>query len=101
MGMGYGLLEELLFDKGKILNDSFRDYKIPTLTEAPEVIPLLIEKPNPDGPFGAKGMAEEAIVAVAPAIANAVYHATGVRVKSLPITPEKILKGLRERGKAS
>jgi len=101
MGMGYGLLEELLFDNGKILNDSFRDYKIPTLTEAPEVVPLLIEKPNPDGPFGAKGMAEEAIVSVAPAIANAVYHATGVRVKSLPITPEKILKGLRERGKAS
>jgi carbon-monoxide dehydrogenase large subunit len=101
MGMGYGLMEELLFEEGRILNDSFRDYKIPTLTEAPELVSLLIEKPNPDGPFGAKGMAEEPIVAVAPAIANAVYDATGVRVRSLPITPEKILKGLREGGDAS
>jgi CO/xanthine dehydrogenase Mo-binding subunit len=100
MGLGYALLEELLFEKGKVLNDNFTDYKIPTLTEAPRVIPLLIEKPHPDGPFGAKGIAEEAVVAIAPAIANAVYHATGVRVKTLPITPEKVLRGLKEEGLA-
>jgi CO/xanthine dehydrogenase Mo-binding subunit len=97
MGIGYALREELLFDKGKILNNSFMDYKIPGFTESTEIIPLLIEKANPDGPFGAKGIAEESIVAVAPAIANAIYHATAVRIKSLPITPEKILKGLKEK----
>jgi CO/xanthine dehydrogenase Mo-binding subunit len=101
MGIGYALREELLFEKGKILNSSFMDYKIPTFTESTEIIPLLIEKPNPDGPFGAKGIAEESVVAVAPAIANAVYHATGVRIKSLPITPEKILKGLKEKRKSN
>lgn len=101
MGIGYALREELLFDKGKILNSSFMDYKIPTFTECTEIVPLLIEKPHPDGPFGAKGVAEESIVAVAPAIANAVYHATGVRIKSLPITPEKILKGLKEKRKSN
>jgi CO/xanthine dehydrogenase Mo-binding subunit len=98
MGLGYALLEELLFEKGKILNDNFTDYKIPTITEAPKIIPLLIEKAHSDGPFGAKGIAEETVVAVAPAVANAVYHATGVRVKTLPITPEKVLKGLRQKG---
>jgi CO/xanthine dehydrogenase Mo-binding subunit len=97
MGIGYATLEELVFDNGKIQNANFVDYKIPTLTEVPEMVSLLIEKPNPDGPFGAKGMSEESLVAIAPAIANAVYNATGVRVKSLPITPEKILKGLKDK----
>jgi carbon-monoxide dehydrogenase large subunit len=100
-GLGYSLMEELIFDKGKILNDSFTDYKIPTLTESPEVISLLIEKPHPEGPFGAKGMSEAAIAAVPPAVANAVFHATGVRIKALPITGEKVLRGLKNMRKSN
>jgi CO/xanthine dehydrogenase Mo-binding subunit len=101
MGLGYALQENLISDKGKILNDNLMDYKIPTFADSTEIIPILIEKPDPHGPFGAKGIAEESIVPVAPAIANAVYHATGVRIMSLTITPEKVLKGLRGKGKSS
>jgi carbon-monoxide dehydrogenase large subunit len=97
MGLGYTLSEELVFDKGRIVNGSFLDYNVPDFTSSTEIVPLLIGKPNPDGPFGAKGIAEESIVPVAPAIANAVYRATGVRIKSLPITSEKILNGLRKK----
>jgi CO/xanthine dehydrogenase Mo-binding subunit len=93
-GIGYALGEEILFTEGHIANPSFLEYKLPTTREL--VIPkvILVESDEPHGPFGAKGVAEPGLVPTAPAIANAIYHATGIRITSLPITPEKVLSAL-------
>jgi CO/xanthine dehydrogenase Mo-binding subunit len=100
-GMGPALFEEMLVsEKGEILNPSFADYKVPTALDVPEVTPLLVEVPHKDGPWGAKGIGEMTTVPIAAAIANAIYHAVGVRIKSLPITPEKLLRALKEKGGA-
>jgi xanthine dehydrogenase molybdenum-binding subunit len=97
-GIGYALYEELLLDNGKIQNTNFRDYKIPTIRELDFPIDLeFIETNDSFGPFGAKGVAEPGLVPTAPAIANAIYDAVGVRINDLPITPEKILAALKDR----
>lgn len=97
MGLGYALCEEYKTDKGRNLNPNFLDYKI---LSAPDIdFPIhveCIETNDIEGPFGAKGVGEPGLVATAPAIANAVYDATRIRIRSLPITPEKILRALRE-----
>lgn len=96
-GVGYALYEELQSEKGKILNPNFRDYKIPRVQEMDFPIDLeFIETKDRFGPFGAKGVAEPGLVPTAPAIANAIYDAVGVRIRDLPITPEKILAGLKK-----
>jgi CO/xanthine dehydrogenase Mo-binding subunit len=97
-GLGPTLLEEMVIgERGNILNPSFLDYKMPTGTSVGEITPLIVETAHPDGPWGAKGIGEIAIVPIAPAIANAVYDAVGVRIKDLPITAEKVLRLLREK----
>ncbi len=96
-GMGYALMENLVFDpdSGACLSSDFLDYKMPTAVEMPPKIEsIFIESDEPTGPFGAKSLSEPCITVPAPAIANAIYNATGVRVRELPITPEKILAGL-------
>jgi CO/xanthine dehydrogenase Mo-binding subunit len=96
-GIGYALYEELQTQEGRILNPNFRDYKIPTIQEMDFLIDLdFIEIPDEFGPFGAKGIAEPGLVPTAPAIANAVYDAVGVRIRDLPITPEKVLATLKK-----
>ena len=80
-----------LFEKGQIKNSSYFGYRIPTALDMPPIQTILVETIDPEGPFGAKGVSEGTILPTAPAIANAVYDAIGVRVKTLPITPEKIL----------
>jgi 4-hydroxybenzoyl-CoA reductase alpha subunit len=97
MGLGYGLYEELMVEEGRVLNPNFADYSLPTSLDMPEIESFLIETDDPAGPFGAKGMAEPACIPTAPAIANAVFDAVGVRIRDLPITPEKVLKALREK----
>jgi 4-hydroxybenzoyl-CoA reductase alpha subunit len=97
MGLGYGVGEELVLEKGRMLNPNFADYALPTALDMPPIDPIIVETVDPEGPFGAKGMAEPANNPTAPAIANAVYDAVGVRVKDLPITAEKILKALKEK----
>ncbi|GAG50166.1 unnamed protein product, partial [marine sediment metagenome] len=97
MGLGYGLYEELVVEEGRVLNPNFADYALPTALDMPEIETIIIETDDPAGPFGAKGMAEPACIPTAPAIANAVYDAVGVRIKDLPITPEKVLKALKEK----
>ncbi|MFI5174620.1 MAG: xanthine dehydrogenase family protein molybdopterin-binding subunit [Terriglobia bacterium] len=93
--LGYALTEQMVFDeKGRPLNLSFRDYNIYTAVDMPELKSFLVETYEPTGPYGAKAIAEIPINGVAPAIANAVYNAVGVRIRDLPITPEKVLKGL-------
>lgn len=96
-GMGYALMENLLFDRetGACLSGDFLDYKMPTAVEMPSQIEsIFIESNEPTGPFGAKSLSEPCVSVPAPAIANAIYNAVGVRVRELPITPEKILAGL-------
>lgn len=96
-GIGYALYEELQTQEGRILNPNFQDYKIPTIQEMDFLIDLdFIEIPDEFGPFGAKGIAEPGLVPTAPAIANAVYDAIGVRIRDLPITPEKVLAELKK-----
>jgi len=99
-GLGYALCEEYKTDKGRNLNPNFLDYKI---FSAPDVdFPIdieCIETIDQEGPFGAKGVGEPGLVPTAPAVANAIFDAIGVRIRSLPITPEKILAALKEKAK--
>jgi CO/xanthine dehydrogenase Mo-binding subunit len=100
MGIGYALGEKMIYDKGYLKNGTFLDYKMPTVKDAPPVQAVIVETDELAGPFGAKGIGEPGLVPTAPAIANAVYDAVGVRIKDLPITPEKILAALKEKEKA-
>jgi CO/xanthine dehydrogenase Mo-binding subunit len=100
-GIGYALYEEVLSEQGRILNPNFRDYKIPTIAEMDFPIDLVfVETDDPAGPFGAKGVGEPGLVPTAPAIANAVYDAIGVRIRDLPITPQKVLDALEKRNRS-
>jgi CO/xanthine dehydrogenase Mo-binding subunit len=95
-GLGYALYEEILSEKGRILNSNFNDYKIPTIAEMDFEIDLdFVETDDKLGPFGAKGVGESGMCPTAPAIANAIYNAVGVRIYDLPITPEKVLAALK------
>ena len=97
MGLGYALTEQVISEKGENMNPNFRDYKILT---AKDVVPIeapILETYDEDGPFGAKGIGEPGCVPTAPAVANAIYDAIGVRIKDLPITPERILAAIREK----
>ena len=98
-GIGYALSEDLIIDDktGKVLTDSFATYKMPSTLDMPEVEVILVEEPAPTGPFGAKGVGEPGMTNVAPAIANALYDAVGVRIHSLPMTPEKVLEGMKTK----
>jgi len=91
MGLGYALSEELVMEGGKTLSNTFLDYKLPTAMDMPPGESVCIETYEPEGPMGAKEAGEGLASPTAPAIAEAVYHATGYRCKDLPITPEKIL----------
>ena len=99
--LGTVLFEELKLKDGKVLNKSFVDYKIPTIDNAPETfIAMGVEHPEETGPYGARGIGEPAMVPGAPAIANAIFNATGCRFTEMPITPEKMLKALQEKAAA-
>lgn len=96
-GSGYGLMEDLVCKEGRAMNADFLGYRLLTSLEMPGVNPMIIETNDPVGPFGAKGVAEPGMVPTAAAIANAIYHAVGVRIKDLPITPDKVLKAIKEK----
>ena len=99
--LGTVLYEELKLKDGKVLNKSFVDYKIPTIDNTPETfIAMGVEHPEETGPYGARGIGEPAMVPGAPAIANAIYNATGCRFTEMPITPERMLKALQEKASA-
>lgn len=100
MGIATSLYEEMRLDRGVVTNPNFTDYRIPTADEMPlvgNVKSSIVSAPHKDGPFGAKGMGEGAMMPTPPAIANAIYDVTGVMMMSIPITPEKLLKALREQ----
>jgi len=96
-GIGMALMEEQVIKEGITLNADLTGYLIPTSMDAPQFISQLIENEDSEGPFGAKGIGEPATIATAPAIANAIYDAIGVRIFDLPIAPEKVLKALKEQ----
>jgi CO/xanthine dehydrogenase Mo-binding subunit len=95
-GIGYALMEKLVLENGKVVNDGFLDYKIPTIGDVPEIETILIETHDPRGPFGAKGIGEPGLVPTAAAIANAIHNACGVWVRELPIKRENLLEALKK-----
>lgn len=99
-GLGYALYEELVEKNGRILRPNFSGYIIPTTGDVPEILPVIIESHYSEGPFGAKGLGEPPLIAIAPAIANAITDAVGVRPTQLPMTPERLL-ALIQAGKNS
>jgi CO/xanthine dehydrogenase Mo-binding subunit len=86
----------VILQQGKVQNPNFRDYKLPTILNMPSIESFIVEVPSRFGPYGAKGVGEPTTLPVAPAIANAIYDAVGVRIRDLPITPEKIFKALQK-----
>ena len=90
MGLGFALTEHHRIDGGVPVTWNFDTYRLPTATDAPPVVPLIVEEPDDAGPFGARGIGEPAMVATAPAIANAVADAVGISPRELPLTPERV-----------
>jgi xanthine dehydrogenase molybdenum-binding subunit len=96
-GMGFGLMEDQILDRnsGVCLNPNVLDYKMFTIKDVPEVLPIVVESIDPYGPFGAKGVGEPPYSVPAPAIANAIYNAIGVRFNRVPIARHSVLEGLK------
>ncbi|HJW26140.1 MAG TPA: xanthine dehydrogenase family protein molybdopterin-binding subunit [Rhodocyclaceae bacterium] len=102
IGLGYALSENMLLEKGLLKNPCFRDYKLITAPEMPPLDLHFIESNCAEGPYGAKGVSELPTIVIAPAIANALYNATGVRIFNPPLSPEKVARAIcehRQRGK--
>jgi putative selenate reductase molybdopterin-binding subunit len=81
--------------QGRLLNPKFSDYRIFTADETPELKAILVQTYEPSGPYGAKAVAEIPMDGVAPAVANAIYDATGLRLRSIPFTPERVWRALK------
>ncbi len=98
MGLGECLFEEVKFDsRGRILNASLGEYRIPTALDMPNVKSIIVESHEPNGPYGAKEVGEGAIMPTIPAILNAIYDATGVRVTELPVSSERLFMGIKPK----
>jgi len=101
MGIGAALYEEMQMNRGSVINPSLTDYRIPSMSEMPlttNIKSVIASVPHKDGPFGAKGgFGEGTFVGIQAAIGNAIYNAVGVRIQELPITPEKVLKALKDK----
>lgn len=100
-GLGFALHEGFVFEDGRPLNPNFSDYKLPTIADVPKLGQRFAESYDPNGPYGAKGVGELGCDPVAPAIANAIFDAVGVRVTTLPITAEKVLAAIRAKEHSS
>src|SRR5262245_51157911 len=99
-GIGHTFFEQLIYDNGQLLNPNLVDYRIPTFSDVPEEFHTeLIENGDGPGPFGVRGMAEGGILSVAPSVCNAIDRATGVRIRDLPLTPERVWRALRDSRK--
>jgi len=103
MGIGCALYEGFVFNnKGELLNPNLHDYRLASTKNVPsgdKIKTMIIEDPHQEGPYGAKGMGEAAMTPTAPAVANAIYNATGVRLKQIPMTPDRVLKAIKESKK--
>jgi CO/xanthine dehydrogenase Mo-binding subunit len=96
-GLGYALTEGMLIEDGRPLGPNFSEYRIPCIADMPPFRQVFVPSHEPTGPFGAKGIGEIGLDPAAPAIASAIYDAVGVRINTLPITPEKVLAALRAK----
>jgi len=96
MGLSNGILEDFSIHEGRIENGTLADYKVATIQDLPEIVPIIVESVHEEAPYGAKGVGEPAAAATPPAIANALYDAIGVRIRDLPVTPEKVLAALAD-----
>src|SRR5262249_59634452 len=92
MGLGAALGEQLIYEVGRLVNPAYLHYALPRAADVPTIRPIVLGHADPRGPYGAKGVGEISMVPVAAAVANAVAHAVGVRVRELPITPDKVLR---------
>lgn len=99
MGIGWALTEDMITQGGRIINHTLLDYRIPGSKDMPRVATHFAEPVDPSGPFGAKGIKEPALNPVAAAVANAVYDPIGIRFNELPMSAEKVLAALKERGR--
>ncbi|HYM39718.1 MAG TPA: molybdopterin cofactor-binding domain-containing protein [Thermoplasmata archaeon] len=99
MGLGEALLEQQSFRGGLLKSPSILEQRVPTILEMPEIHTFLVETVDPEGPFGAKEVGQGPLLPVAPALANALYDAVGVRIDEVPMTPDKILRALEEQGR--
>ena len=96
--IGHSLLEEMVYKDGQLLNPNLVDYRVPSFDHLPKDFEtILVESHNGPGPFGSKGTGEGGLLPVAAAIGNAVYHASGLRLYELPMTPEKVWRGLNDK----
>lgn len=96
-GLGATLFESLIYEQGQALNANLVDYRVPRFSDLPDRFESsFIENEDGPGPYGAKGMGESGIVSVAPAVGNALYQAAGVRVRCLPLTPERVWRALKK-----
>ncbi len=96
MGIGHTFFEEMIYEGGQLLNPSLIDYRIPNMSDLPdELLSILVENADGPGPYGAKGIGESGLMPTSPAIANAIANATGVRIKELPLTPERVLRAIQ------
>ncbi|MGH7854757.1 MAG: xanthine dehydrogenase family protein molybdopterin-binding subunit, partial [Candidatus Binatia bacterium] len=99
-GIGHTFFEQLIYDNGQLINPSLVDYRVPTFSDVPEEFhTALVENGDGPGPFGVRGMAEGGILSVAPSVCNAIDRATGVRIKDLPLTPERVWRALKDSNK--
>jgi CO/xanthine dehydrogenase Mo-binding subunit len=96
-GLGWTLMEDMAYENGEIINPDFVDYIVPSALDVPDIKPILVEPVEPNGPYGAKGIGEPALNPTMAAITNAIYNATGIRVKKLPVSPEKLLAELKKK----
>jgi CO/xanthine dehydrogenase Mo-binding subunit len=96
MGLGYALYEQHIVDQGNAKTASLAFYLVPTPLDVPEIECLIVEVPDPNGPYGAKGVSEPATIPTTPAILNAIYDAVGIRVTETPATPERVFHLLRD-----
>ena len=99
-GIGHTFFEQLIYDNGQLINANLVDYRVPTFADVPEEFhTALVENGDGPGPFGVRGMAEGGILSVAPSVCNAIDRATGVRIRELPLTPERVWRALKDAGK--
>jgi xanthine dehydrogenase molybdenum-binding subunit len=96
MGVGHALTENFIVEEGRIISDSLARYRMPSIVHTPEIIPIVVEHPTLEGPYGAKGVGEISMIPTIPAITNAVYFATGVRLKTIPIDQDALALKIKE-----
>ena len=97
-GLGLGRYEEIVFTPaGEVLSNNLGTYLVPTTKDTPKIHSIIVEEPWKDGPFGAKGIGEQPLMGVAPAITNAIYNAIGVRISEIPATPERVWKAIQDK----